>query len=228
MGTINSTIKNHINSEFKRVLKNQNRNYLVKIIFIKNLIFKKTIDEAKLLQSLDEMYINFKKIAILYMLDADKDGKFSLNDLFAFAEFCAKITKHTNQRTFQNELQAQCTLCMWKQLSTENGKRDFIEWFGRLFLVTSKMDGKPNMLSTDVVSTIHELLEIKQTYGVTCQTLIVLMQNVGEEMGLMKLDDEELDDYVPLQVVEIFAEEFVNGVLKMMTEIGFKKEYLEE
>lgn len=209
-------LKTHVEKEFNRLKKNK-RNHL-------------TVDEAKQLCSFEDYPINFSKLAILYMLDADKNGKFSIDDLYTFAKFCTKAVK--NHHNFKSELSAQCTFYMWKLVSVDEGK-SFVQWFGKLCSagMKVKIPKYPDvvMLNTDVVSTIHELLSIKESYGVTCQMLIVLMQNVGEEMGLMKLDDEELDDVVPLQVIHIFAQEFIDGFLKMMNELGFKKEiYLDK
>ncbi len=53
------------------------------------------------------------------------------------------------------------------------------------------------------------------------QRFFDLLQQCGEEIGLMSLENEELDDYVPLVVCQEFAKEYFRGFCKQMAEIGF-------
>jgi hypothetical protein len=50
------------------------------------------------------------------------------------------------------------------------------------------------------------------------------MQRVGEEMGQLRLDNEALDNVVPAKVIHLFAENFANGFVGMMTKLGFNYE----
>ena len=289
MGNVSAFLRDaHILSEFERVKKASNKyDYL-------------TVDEAKELNSLEEMPIDFKKLAVLFMLDVDKNGKFTIDDMTKFAEWCATVTVHVprgDQQSFRSEVQAQCTLHMWKQINTENGKEAFSDWVVRLFSTGMVVRLKrkkatveqqqqqqqepisialPNsilqkqqqhhhhhhheddehldhgsgddtdtesdertrdektqekspkatsvmFISTDTVITLHKILTIQELYGINCQALIDLMQRVGEELGMMGLDDEELDDVIPANVIHIFAENFVTGFLSMMDQLGFDK-----
>ena len=47
------------------------------------------------------------------------------------------------------------------------------------------------------------------------------MQQTGEEMGLMSVEEEDQDDYVPLPVIQLFARNFIQGFSTLMSEIGF-------
>lgn len=80
-----------------------------------------------------------------------------------------------------------------------------------------------SFISTDTVSTLHEILCIQELYGINCQALIDVMQRVGEELGMMGLDDEELDDVIPAKIVHMFAENFCSGFCNMMNQLGFDK-----
>ena len=40
-------------------------------------------------------------------------------------------------------------------------------------------------------------------------------------MGLMQVDAEHQDDFVPLPVIQNFVKNFVQGFSKLMTEVGF-------
>ena len=146
------------------------------------------------------------------MLDMDKNGKITMPDMMKFADWCAAVTRFvweqnkSDQQSFLSELQAQCTLTMWKQVCiSQQGKKAFADWFLRLFSVgmVVKLSKYPEttFLNTDTVSTLHEILSIQELYGINCQALIDLMQRMGEEMGILKLDDEDLDDVIPVKEI---------------------------
>ena len=48
------------------------------------------------------------------------------------------------------------------------------------------------------------------------------MQEAGEEMCLMSIDNDKEDNLVALPVVQVFAKNFVIGFSRLMNEIGFK------
>lgn len=213
MGQYNSQIGENIEIEYKRALKKDSkRSYL-------------TIDEAKRLKSpLDDISINFSRIAVLYLLDFDKNGKFTLDDLVAFGKFCCRVPNSLN---FGQEVEAQCTLCMWKQVSSVEGKKSFVSWFVRVFstgMKVSLQNYENIFINADTVSTIHELLQIKESFELTPQNLIAMMQDVGIEMGLMVENDDLFDNLVPIETLELFAENFVVGFFNVMSDIGFLKE----
>jgi hypothetical protein len=63
------------------------------------------------------------------MLDFDKNGKFTKSDFKNFFNFCLKASENSKlseEQNWQNEIEAQCTLCLWKQVSTNTGKKAFI------------------------------------------------------------------------------------------------------
>ena len=168
--------------------------------------------------------MNFSRIAVLYLLDHDKNGKFSLHDIKEFAKFCSKIPAST---TYAQELEAQCTLCMWKQATSAEGRKSFVDWFVRCFSTGMKVKVKGYdcpLVNADIVSTIHELLQFKEYFELTPQNLISMMQSVGVEMGLIKPEDELIDNVVPLQTIQIFAENYILGFFDIMSEIGFIQE----
>ena len=60
-----------------------------------------------------------------------------------------------------------------------------------------------------------------KTNGINIQSFINMLQQCGEEAGLMNLDSEILDNFVPLIICQDFIREFVKGLFKLMKEIGF-------
>jgi hypothetical protein len=43
---------------------------------------------------MEDSPIDFRKLAVLFMLDVDKNGKFTLDDLLKFTNWCSSVTRH--------------------------------------------------------------------------------------------------------------------------------------
>jgi hypothetical protein len=121
---------------------------------------------------------------------------------------------------------------MWNDLCKHGGIEDFVSWFVKLFSENThvkKFDIHPDVefLPSDTVKTMHQILAIKSTYGVEFQTFFDLMQRVAEEQGIMLLSEKKLDELVPLTILEQFARDFINGFVKLMSELGFERELMD-
>ena len=56
---------------------------------------------------------------------------------------------------------------------------------------------------------LYEIFSIKQTHNIEFQAFVSLLQDVGEEKGIMRVEEEEQDDYIPLAVIQDFALHFI-------------------
>jgi len=65
-------------------------------------------------------------------------------------------------------------------------------------------------------------MNIAKTYGVDYMTFFNMMQRTAEELKYMDLDDEDVDDLVPLSVIRLFAKDFIDGFINYMLELGFE------
>eukprot|EP01080_Neovahlkampfia_damariscottae_P005709 gene5709-9529_t len=224
MGQIDSYMKDTIEVEFKKAKSSRNKHSFLTVEEVKNIRIDKIFPDETL---------RINRLSIIYMLDFDKNGKFSVQDLTDFAEFASKISSISQMGNFRNELEAQCTLCMWKQLTTEKGQKAFIDWCSRLFSCRMRVK-VPNyeniaFVHSDIIPTLHELFQIKETYSLSPQDLTTLMQRVGEENGYMKLEDEKLDNVVPLECIKLFSKYFAEGFIQMMSNLGYSREkFIEE
>mmetsp|Transcript_7484 Transcript_7484/g.11100 ORF Transcript_7484/g.11100 Transcript_7484/m.11100 type:complete len:239 (-) Transcript_7484:47-763(-) len=213
MGAINSTIKEHIENEFNRVKRNKKVDYL-------------TIEEAILLESLDELDIHFNKIPVIFMLDVNKDGKITLDDIMQFSSWVGSITEEiyeSNREQFTEEVHGQCTLYLWKE--AYYNQEDFCNWFVRLFSAASivHVPRYPDIVfvTTDVISILHDILNVQENFGMNVQIFISILQHVGEEKNMLNLSDTNLDDVLPATVIKILASHFIQGYLDMMVDLGF-------
>ena len=69
------------------------------------------------------------------MLDGDKDGRITLEDMLQFATMSIKTIKSKDFQTHElgQQLQAHCTLELWKaSCGSDDKEEDFVAWLCRL------------------------------------------------------------------------------------------------
>jgi hypothetical protein len=88
-----------------------------------------TLDEMFRLQHPPALPLDFTHMGTLFAINAGNlDGRFTLNELYAFAEFCDARRKMYAQHEFVVQLQGQCTLRMQEHAMAFGG--DAIEaWY---------------------------------------------------------------------------------------------------
>lgn len=79
-------------------------------------------------------------------------------------------------------------------------------------------------MKIDVVAMLHDLCKVKMMNGLDVQSFVDLLQQCGEEQGLMSLQNEEFDEFVPTVVIKEFVKEFFKGFSILMNEIGFNQQ----
>ena len=72
------------------------------------------LKEILKLKFLDDLSINMFHLGNLYSLDADKDGRFSLQDFIAFSSLALQQIKKYKPYEVPSQIQAFCTLQLWK------------------------------------------------------------------------------------------------------------------
>lgn len=206
-------LKQIISAEFERVREDKKRDYL-------------KLSEVLQLKPPEEVTITFFHIGTLFSLDEDKDGRVTLQDLENYASFCLTKQKYYKPHEIQSMLQGACTLIMWQKVCNEEGEDDFVAWIGRLFYENENVayfesrPGVPFIQRTTILH-IYEILNVKATHGVEFQYFFDLLQHAAEEDGLMSIDYEEMDDFVPLNICQKFARYFIKGFVRLMNQLGF-------
>lgn len=128
-------------------------------------------------------------------------------------------------------------------MSRPQGDQLFVNWFADLTSrgSTIEVPKYPNQvfIPSENIRVIHDvllvsvaplahsyfcaqILNIYKTYGVDYKAFFNLMQRTAEELKYMDLDDEDLDDLVPVSVVKLFAKDFIDGFINYMLELGFE------
>ncbi len=168
-----------------------------------------------------DISFELKHIGTLFLLDLDRDGLFCVKHFLDFAVWCH--AKDVRTHDVAAGVRALCTSQMYGEVCEREGADAFTDWFCRLVtlsgpvMVLTGPDGEKNeYIDRATVQCVHSLLDMERTHGLDAPGFFDLCQRVGEELGLMGLDDDALDEMVPVIVIERFAREFVKGFVNMM------------
>ncbi|KAL6058034.1 EF hand domain containing protein [Balamuthia mandrillaris] len=188
-----------------------------------------------------EYDVELTHLGALFVLDVRKDGRFCLDNFLEFVKLGFERDAASNNQSqpvrsdFQTQFKGHCTWIMWNTIE-EKGKAAFEEWFSALLSENEEILGDRkklrgvhpfpgNYLSRGTIVLMHKILNIKKAYGVNTQKLFDMMQRAAEEQDVMALDQEELDDFVPLIILRQFAIDFIQGFTALMSDLGFEPEY---
>src|SRR3990167_9820968 len=118
MGNNFSEIQLGIKDEFERVRQlDKDRDYIVldQVLQIENTKW-------------ESFPIDFTHLGTLFVLDKERNGKFTLNNFLEFSEICKKREEIHLRHDFKTHIQAYLTLCMWSVVAKNNGEDIFVEW----------------------------------------------------------------------------------------------------
>ena len=176
----------------------------------------------------EDFNIKVSHIGNLYILDADKDGRFSLEEIYRFAEYCRDESSNFKGYEFNFQLQAQSTIKMWNSLQ-KSSEDDFSAWIGRLLYENAgvhyfeKVSPGVPFVNIESVKLLFDVMDMKILKTFTLQDFFNLLQHAAEEMHLMPLECKELDNFIPLSVCQDFSKEFLYGFSRLFKDIGLDK-----
>jgi len=129
--------------------------------------------------------VNFTHIGNLFVLDEDRDGRVTLEKLENYAHMCLQHSNSFKDYEFQYQIQAQCTLILFKQIE-ENGVEDLTAWIGRLLYENTEVyyeDTLPNVafVRIETVKLLYDIMDMKLLGGFTLQSFFNLLQQSAEE-----------------------------------------------
>lgn len=207
MGTNASTLRSNVEAEFSHACP-EGREDLA-------------LDELLASRLPADYGLSLAHVAVLWAADAKRDGRFDLPELLAFAQRAGQQVRNCRADEFASHVQASVTLELQEALGKEAGREEFRRWV-RLVLTSGDEEvgardvegANANgvaMMSRDAALRLHGLLKVADTHGLDFQAFFDLLQQAGEEKGLMSLDNEELDDFVPVEVLDVFVDRLVDG-----------------
>mmetsp|Transcript_68998 Transcript_68998/g.150825 ORF Transcript_68998/g.150825 Transcript_68998/m.150825 type:complete len:233 (-) Transcript_68998:257-955(-) len=207
-----SPLYSYLRSEFDRVCQGSEVLYLAQI---------------QQLQPPQDVHLDLGHIATLYKLDSKKDGFLDFQELLAFAEFANTHKKLVGPLDFERKLRAQCVVDLYPNLNKGEGLSDFADWVVLLIcqgeppqFLPFAMPGTP-YITRDHVMTLYELMQPYQIRShIDQQGFLDMLQQIAESRGMMSLQDEELDDWVPTSVVQNWIRQFATSYCSLFRELG--------
>jgi len=206
-------LRGYLEAEFTRVSKVKGKLHLHQI---------------QQLQPPDGWPLDLRHPATLFKLDTDHDGAVTFPELLMFAEFVNETRRAHGSLDIQSKLKAQCALAMWELICKTNGKETFAEWVVDLVSqgeAHRQFEASPTVkfLSRDAVMTLYDLmLPYQISAHVDQQGFLDMLQQIGEHMNLMSLEAEELDDWVPVPVVQRWVQSFIAAYALLFQELALE------
>ncbi|CAE8659067.1 unnamed protein product [Polarella glacialis] len=184
--------------------------------------------------------LDLRHIGTLWKLDSNHDGFVSFEELLAFAEFCNDLQRTDGDLDLAQKLKANCVMEMWESISEERSQDAFADWIiclvtqgepHKTFAISSEAlpkaeydseRGQPvRFLHHDAVMTLYELMTPYQiATHIDQQSFLDLLQQIAEVMSLQPLTEQELDDWVPVEVVHSWVKRFIAAQANLFKELG--------
>merc|ERR1719436_1886380 len=149
-----------------------------------------------------------------------------------FAEFANErrqiLRIDSGSLDFEGQLRAQCVADMWETIRDVRGEEAFADWVVRLVAQGAdhrEFAASPGVpfMSRDAVMTLYELLTPYQvSTHIDQQGFLDMLQQIGEHMNLMSLQAEELDDWVPVEVVHRWTKQFISAYVSLFQQLGLE------
>mmetsp|Transcript_124612 Transcript_124612/g.265822 ORF Transcript_124612/g.265822 Transcript_124612/m.265822 type:complete len:231 (-) Transcript_124612:107-799(-) len=186
------------------------------------------LHQIQQLQPPQDCPLDLRHMATLWKLDADHDGCVAFQELVDFAEFCNERRRIVGSLDFTAKLKAQCVVELWETIRQKPGEEFFANWVvdlvsqGEAFHTSSSSPGV-KFMSRDTVITLWELMQPLQISSlIDQQGFLDMLQQIGENQGLMPLQTEELDDWVPIIVVQDWVKKFIGAYTSLFQELGLE------
>eukprot|EP00887_Chlorella_sp_A99_P007565 scaffold28.g7565.t1 len=150
-------------------------------------------------------------------------GRISLDDLCSLAELLRQRSRLHQSYEREAQLQAWCTLQLWAGVAA--APQAFVDWIAALALECGgerrqfRRFSRMRYVPLDTVQMLHRALRVQQQHGMDLQQFVDLLQRAGEEQQLLDLQDEEQDDWVPLDTVREFAGALHAGAARLMADV---------
>jgi len=172
--------------------------------------------------------VKMSHIGILYAIDQNRDGRFTLAELEEFAILCRDESSNFKAYEFNFQLQALCTVRMSRELRGESADSEFSAWIGKMLYENSGVEyfkECPSIpfVSIESVKLLYDIMDMKMFKSFSLQDLFNLLQQAAEEINLMPLECKNLDNHIPLSVCQDFARDFFLGFNNLFKEIGLHK-----
>eukprot|EP00300_Choanocystis_sp_HF-7_P035658 c49824_g1_i1.p2 GENE.c49824_g1_i1~~c49824_g1_i1.p2 ORF type:complete len:227 (+),score=41.90 c49824_g1_i1:95-775(+) len=177
--------------------------------------------------------IDLSHLGTLYVMNESKSGRFTLSELMRFIDLCVDRQRKFRQNDFGPMMRAYCSIRLWDDVTTSQGRHAFAEWFLLLLEVEDTVSMRTIYLLHSIfcleqgyglrVSDFHAMLTESMVSSASTETLVLGPSAAADaSLGAHALGIEELAlGSVSVQTVRNFAMSFVKGFASMMSSIGF-------
>eukprot|EP00877_Chromochloris_zofingiensis_P001088 jgi/Chrzof1/10980/Cz05g19130.t1 len=165
--------------------------------------------------------IDTSHIGVLWAIDRNHDGQFSLEELLDFTQFAHAQIKTSPTRDAGFLVMGYCSLLMWSTLEEAGGRQRFVDWTARLYSQgqhTRTFKGSPGMcVHIKALKSVHHLFDLGRNQGIDLETLKDMLLSAASQLRMTDANDaDEQQEWVPLEVLNMFSEHMFDGMSGIM------------
>jgi len=168
-------------------------------------------------------------LGTLFVLDKSKDGRFFIEELIEFIHmYFDRQASKTYAGNVVKEFQGYCTLQLWNYVNRKSGLRNFAKWIGLLLYRGNevKIHEFPHkkFVARQAIHRLHEIFQVTKSFGVDQPSSFTTLLEVAQQKKMVDVSSggDQLKDVLPLEILEYFGKEFIEGFKSYMTELGFE------
>jgi hypothetical protein len=171
-----------------------------------------SLEKVKFMENHD---IEETSIVSLFVLDTNRDGRISCDDIEKFIRKLQAASLDPNDSDFGFKCGAFCT----KEVCTfliESGDEAFKRWFEAAIRVSfsiHELDSR-DFIDGDAVKRLFDLLQIQALLGRNFQWILDMLQRHAEANLTMNLNDPAYDDLVPIETMLCLVQQICNGMVE--------------
>ncbi len=126
---------------------------------------------------------------------------------------------------------------LFKQVCSKEGEKIFTDWIKTMLIQSQQtineseeeVNPDPNKyIDRNTLRLLYEILNVKLTHGIDFQSFFDLMQLVSESANLIEADTDIGEDYLHVNVLDLFCKNFIRGFSKLIIDLGFDSFLLDD
>ncbi len=176
------------------------------------------------LQPFPSLPIDFSHLAVIYCIDSTRSGKPTFNELIDFLSFCESKQRDFERHEFRSRLEGLCLIKLIFDCGVHGG--EFLaDWLCRLVIANKpciSVDSAPGLVYVHRDSISPLFLTLKPYFPIEVEfpEFFDQLQLSAENVGLLELEEESLDNYIPIAVLRAFSINLIRGILSIAKSIG--------
>jgi len=183
-----------------------------------------TLEQLLVFQFPSHVPISFMSLPTIYALDVAGGGRITLPMIVDFFAWCENKCAEWTRSERAAKLEGLFALKMWHD-GSRLGEAHLVNWFCRL--VSSQQNEtitrhQFTYVHRDSIQAAFQLFRPHFPSELSFQEWFDQLQHIAETHSMLDLEDDTLDDYLPIQAFALFTSYFLTGFFGLFSALGLQ------